>query len=94
MRYAKNWPWESSPYKGDDEEMGKSMKKDGVQEIEEISLGNAKIYTRNNFHVFKFPAGKKKSYWNSESLFHYTGKIILSYVAPVFTKVPNQYQKN
>lgn len=30
MRYAKNWPWESSPYKGDDEEMGKSMKKDGV----------------------------------------------------------------
>lgn len=35
MRQAKNWPWESSPCKNDNEEIGKSMKMDGVQETEE-----------------------------------------------------------
>lgn len=50
--------------------------------------------TPGTIFMFLNSQQKKNSYWNSESLFYYTGKIILNYVAPVFTKVPNQYQKN
>lgn len=94
MRQAKNWPWESSPCKDDNEEIGKSVKKDGVQETEESRVQEMlKSTSRINFHIFKFFKSETNPWWNSWSLFYYTGKIILNYVALAFTKVPNWYSK-